>query len=334
MLHHKDLEIHQREDQGVVILDLHGKIEMGRGDIALREFVQTLLDQGNRQLVLNMAQVSAVDTAGAGVLLFLSDEYRAQGGKLVLLKVDKVHAEIYEVARLETVMEICPDEIDAVNSFFPDRAVAHYDILDYVETSHEDRQKIRPCRWRNTAGSEISTSPRSRKEHARAAVRPTISRTSSKSIKPRICITISAWSGAAFCFPGPCPKGRRSILRSSDWPLAWRIIRSNTANFEGVIPAGEYGGGTVMLWDRGTWTPEVADVDAALEKGDLKFTLLGKKLRGSWVLVRTKLGYGGSKKPQWLLIKHRDRYASTEDVLIEEAALGAHQSLAGRNRAR
>ena len=140
MLHHKDLEIHQREKQGIVILDLHGKIEMGGGDIALREFVQTLLDQGNRQLVLNLAQVSAVDTSGAGVLLFLSDEYRAQGGKLVLFKIDKVHGEIYEMARLETVIEIYRDEMDAINSFFPDRAVAHYDILDYVE-SHEDDKK-------------------------------------------------------------------------------------------------------------------------------------------------------------------------------------------------
>jgi len=85
-----------------------------------------------------------------------------------------------------------------------------------------------------------------------------------------------------------------------------------------VIPESEYGGGTVMLWDRGTWTPEVDDVDAALEKGDLKFTLAGKKLRGSFALVRTKLGYGGSAKPQWLLIKHRDQYASTEDILAEK----------------
>jgi anti-sigma B factor antagonist len=140
MLHHTSLEIHQREDEGVVILDLHGKIEMGQGDIALREFVQTLLEQGNLQLVLNLAQVSAVDTAGAGLLLFLSDEYRAKGGKLVLLKVDKVHAEIYEVARMEAVMEFCPDEIDAVNSFFPDRVTPHYDILNYVESQeHEDK---------------------------------------------------------------------------------------------------------------------------------------------------------------------------------------------------
>lgn len=111
--------------------------------------------------------------------------------------------------------------------------------------------------------------------------------------------------------PSLDPSVKRLATRVEDHPLEY-------GGFEGVIPESEYGGGTVMLWDRGTWTPEVEDVDAALEKGDLKFTLHGKKLRGSWVLVRTKLGYGGSKKPQWLLIKHRDRYASTDDVLVKE----------------
>jgi bifunctional non-homologous end joining protein LigD len=111
--------------------------------------------------------------------------------------------------------------------------------------------------------------------------------------------------------PSLDPSVRRLATRVEDHPLEY-------GGFEGVIPEGEYGGGTVMLWDRGTWTPEVADVDTALEKGDLKFTLFGKKLRGSWVLVRTKLGYGGSTKPQWLLIKHRDRYALTEDILAEQ----------------
>jgi bifunctional non-homologous end joining protein LigD len=111
--------------------------------------------------------------------------------------------------------------------------------------------------------------------------------------------------------PSLDPSVKRLATHVEDHPVEY-------GGFEGVIPEGEYGGGTVMLWDRGTWTPEVEDVDATLEKGDLKFTLSGKKLRGSWVLVRTKLGYGGSAKPQWLLIKHRDRYASTEDVLAEK----------------
>jgi bifunctional non-homologous end joining protein LigD len=107
--------------------------------------------------------------------------------------------------------------------------------------------------------------------------------------------------------PSLDPSVKRLAARVEDHPVEY-------GGFEGTIPQGEYGGGTVMLWDRGTWKPEVPDVDAALGKGELKFTLHGKKLKGSWVLVRTK-GYSGSKKESWLLIKHRDRYASTEDVL-------------------
>jgi bifunctional non-homologous end joining protein LigD len=84
--------------------------------------------------------------------------------------------------------------------------------------------------------------------------------------------------------------------------------------FEGVIPEG-YGAGIVMLWDQGTWTPEVDDVDAALKKGDLKFTLDGYKLKGSWVLVRTGGRYpGGSSDRSWLLIKHRDDWAGDVDI--------------------
>jgi bifunctional non-homologous end joining protein LigD len=105
--------------------------------------------------------------------------------------------------------------------------------------------------------------------------------------------------------PSLDPSVKRLAAQVEDHPVEYGA-------FEGVIPEGEYGGGTVMLWDRGTWAPEVPDVDAALRKGELKFTLSGHKLRGSWVLVRTKLGRAG--KPQWLLIKHRDEFASTDDV--------------------
>jgi bifunctional non-homologous end joining protein LigD len=88
-------------------------------------------------------------------------------------------------------------------------------------------------------------------------------------------------------------------------------------DFEGVIPEG-YGAGIVMLWDRGTWTPEVDDVDAALKKGDLKFTLNGYKLKGSWVLVRTGGRYAGAGRSSaarsWLLIKHRDEWSGELDI--------------------
>jgi bifunctional non-homologous end joining protein LigD len=107
--------------------------------------------------------------------------------------------------------------------------------------------------------------------------------------------------------PSLDPAVKRLAMQVEDHPIEY-------ASFEGVIPDGEYGGGTVMVWDKGTWEPEQADVNAALQKGDLKFTLHGQKLKGSWVLVRTR-GFGkNATRPAWLLMKHRDRYASAEDV--------------------
>ena len=105
--------------------------------------------------------------------------------------------------------------------------------------------------------------------------------------------------------PSLDPATKRLAMHVEDHPIEY-------GDFEGVIPEG-YGAGIVMLWDRGTWTPEVDDVDAALKKGDLKFTLDGYKLKGSWVLVRTKApSYGEGRS--WLLIKHRDDWAGAVDI--------------------
>ena len=103
--------------------------------------------------------------------------------------------------------------------------------------------------------------------------------------------------------PSLDPTVRRLAMAVEDHPIDY-------ADFEGIIPEGEYGGGTVMVWDRGTYSPE-GDLAAGLSKGELKFTLQGVKLKGSWVLVRTK-------GRQWLLIKHRDQYASTADITLSE----------------
>jgi bifunctional non-homologous end joining protein LigD len=110
--------------------------------------------------------------------------------------------------------------------------------------------------------------------------------------------------------PSLDPSVKRLAMQVEDHPAQY-------AGFEGIIPEGEYGGGTVMVWDSGDWTPEVDDVDAALQKGDLKFTLHGKKLKGSWVLVRTH-GFRGRAGKSWLLIKHRDQFASKRDITGEE----------------
>src|SRR5499433_2248401 len=101
--------------------------------------------------------------------------------------------------------------------------------------------------------------------------------------------------------PSLDPKTKRLAMHVEDHPVDY-------GDFEGVIPEG-YGAGIVMLWDRGTWTPEADDIDRALAKGDLKFTLDGYKLKGSWVLVRTGGRFGGAQPGKsWLLIKHRDEW--------------------------
>ena len=120
--------------------------------------------------------------------------------------------------------------------------------------------------------------------------------------------------------PAPDPSIKRLAMMTEPHPMDYN-------DFEGVIPEGEYGGGTVMIWDRGTWEPEVSDVTAALAKGDLKFTLHGKKLRGSWVLVRTR-------NRQWLLIKHRDTAVSTEDLTLSKPlSVVSRRTMAGIARA-
>jgi bifunctional non-homologous end joining protein LigD len=104
--------------------------------------------------------------------------------------------------------------------------------------------------------------------------------------------------------PSLNPSDKRFAARTEDHPLEY-------GDFEGVIPEG-YGAGLVMLWDRGTWTPESGDVEAALKKGELKFSLDGVKLKGSWVLVRTRPSARGAES--WLLIKHRDKWSGELDV--------------------
>lgn len=116
--------------------------------------------------------------------------------------------------------------------------------------------------------------------------------------------------------PSLDPSTKRLAMHVEDHPIEY-------GEFEGVIPSG-YGAGIVMLWDRGTWTPEVDDVDAALRKGEVKFTLDGYKLKGSWVLVRTrgwgKPGEQGARAGgagdgrSWLLIKHRDEWSGALDI--------------------
>ena len=111
--------------------------------------------------------------------------------------------------------------------------------------------------------------------------------------------------------PSLDPHDKRLAVEVEDHPLDY-------GDFEGTIPKGQYGGGTVQLWDRGYW--ESPDPDKGFKKGDLKFTLDGDKLHGSWVLVRMRHDRNGGKRTNWLLIKHRDEYARDDkgDIILDE----------------
>ncbi|ASV87857.1 DNA ligase D, 3'-phosphoesterase domain (plasmid) [Ochrobactrum quorumnocens] len=107
--------------------------------------------------------------------------------------------------------------------------------------------------------------------------------------------------------PSLDPHDKRLAVEVEDHPLDY-------GDFEGTIPKGQYGGGTVMIWDRGYWEPEGnANPKQALAKGDFKFKLEGKRLRGSFVLVRMRNDRDGGKRTNWLLIKHRDAFSVEEN---------------------
>ncbi|OJW73596.1 MAG: ATP-dependent DNA ligase [Sphingomonadales bacterium 63-6] len=109
--------------------------------------------------------------------------------------------------------------------------------------------------------------------------------------------------------PSPDPEVKRLAVRTEDHPMSY-------AQFEGTIPEGEYGGGTVMLWDQGTWAPIKGKRAADIEEGHLHFTLQGERMKGEWILVRMK-GKPGEKRENWLLRKVQDKYAQSGDPLVE-----------------
>jgi bifunctional non-homologous end joining protein LigD len=121
--------------------------------------------------------------------------------------------------------------------------------------------------------------------------------------------------------PSLDPHDKRLAVEVEDHPLDY-------GDFEGTIPKGQYGGGTVQLWDRGYW--ESDDPEKGFAKGDLKFTLHGDKLHGSWVLVRMRHDRSGGKRTNWLLIKHRDDYAregDDNDILEKDRSVASGRSL-------
>src|ERR1041384_2380105 len=134
--------------------------------------------------------------------------------------------------------------------------------------------------------------------------------------------------------PSNDPADKRLAVEVEDHPLEY-------GDFEGIIPKGQYGGSTVQLWDRGYWEPEGGKTpEAMIKKGDFKFTLDGERLKGSWVLVRMKFDRNGGKRTNWLLIKHRDKFAKeggAEKLIAQETSIASgrkmEQIAAGKGKA-
>jgi anti-sigma B factor antagonist len=130
------LEITQREHEGIIVLDLKGRITVGPEATALRETISRLRSSPN--VVLNLAEVDYIDSTGLGALVVSATGLRKQGGAMKLLNLNRRHIELLVMTKLATVFEIFTDEQDAINSFFPDRKIQKFDILNFVQHMKQD----------------------------------------------------------------------------------------------------------------------------------------------------------------------------------------------------
>lgn len=128
-----NLHIEQREKEGIVILDLKGRLVLGSPDQELRERLQQLRDSGHVNVILNLKGVTDIDTSALGTMVSCLARFRESGGRVVLLHLLPAHTQLSNIVELDTVFEMYQEEVDALNSFFPERVVPHYDILEFVE---------------------------------------------------------------------------------------------------------------------------------------------------------------------------------------------------------
>jgi anti-sigma B factor antagonist len=132
------LEIQEREREGIVILDLNGRITSGPEAGAFREAASAVGTRPNPNLILNMAQVDYVDSTGLGAMVMVANIIKRAGGKIKLLNMNRRNIELLVMTKLATIFEIFNDEQDAINSFFPDRKLNTFDILAFVKEHEKD----------------------------------------------------------------------------------------------------------------------------------------------------------------------------------------------------
>jgi anti-sigma B factor antagonist len=132
------LEIQAREREGIVILDLKGRITSGPEAGSFREAASAVATKPSPNLILNMANVDYVDSTGLGAMVMVSTTIKRANGKVKLLKLNRRNIELLVMTKLATIFEIFNDELDAINSFFPDREIKTFDILAFVKEHEND----------------------------------------------------------------------------------------------------------------------------------------------------------------------------------------------------
>jgi len=132
------LKIEETEREGVVILELDGRITVGKEATALRSTADRLNAAGRRNLVLDLAKVDYIDSTGLGALVMIATSMRKSGGNAKLLHLNRRNIELLVMTKLATVFEIFNDEQDAINSYFPDREIKPFDILNFVQQMKQE----------------------------------------------------------------------------------------------------------------------------------------------------------------------------------------------------
>lgn len=133
-----DLQISRREKEGVQILDLRGPLVIGKSEATLREAIIELVKIKAVNVILNFAEAKEIDEDGLGALIVCSARLRRSGGALKLLNLGRVHIDMLVWMKLDAAFEVFKDEQDAVDSFFPDRAIRRFDILEFVEEQEKN----------------------------------------------------------------------------------------------------------------------------------------------------------------------------------------------------
>jgi anti-sigma B factor antagonist len=132
------LEIQQREREGIVILDLKGRLTVGNEVATFRDRVQKLVSSGRTSIILNLQDVDYIDSTGLGALVMSYTSLQRAGGKIKLLNLSRRGIELLVMTKLTTIFEVFDDEQNAINSFFPDREIKRFDILSFVQQQKEE----------------------------------------------------------------------------------------------------------------------------------------------------------------------------------------------------